>query len=132
MKTRKLLAMLPLIAVLGACNDDLEIANGEVTIKVNDDGITSPQWLVEVVDSVAHRYSPSPDTGEYPYPEVYIKEYESEDYILICDYLSSHTDHANLIFTAQGEPVLPEEGNNDCLYNRIRSQNGSQKVWGPF
>ena len=52
--------MLPLIAVLGACNDDLEIANGEVTIKVNDDGITSPQWLVEVVDSVAHRYSPSP------------------------------------------------------------------------
>ena len=46
--------MLPLIAVLGACNDDLEIANGEVTIKVNDDGITSPQWLVEVVDSVAH------------------------------------------------------------------------------
>lgn len=132
MKTRKLLAMLPLIAVLGACNDDLEIANGEVTIKVNDDGITSPQWLVEVVDSVAHRYSPSPDTGEYPYPEVYIKEYESEDYILICDYLSSHTDHANLIFTAQGEPVLPEEGNNDCLYNRIRSQNGSQKVWSPF
>lgn len=124
--------MLPLIAVLGACNDDLEIANGEVTIKVNDDGITSPQWLVEVVDSVAHRYSPSPDTGEYPYPEVYIKEYESEDYILICDYLSSHTDHANLIFTAQGEPVLPEEGNNDCLYNRIRSQNGSQKVWSPF
>lgn len=124
--------MLPLIAVLGACNDDLEIANGEVTIKVNDDGITSPQWLVEIVDSVAHRYSPSPDTGEYPYPEVYIKEYESEDYILICDYLSSHTDHANLIFTAQGEPVLPEEGNNDCLYNRIRSQNGSQKVWGPF
>lgn len=124
--------MLPLIAVLGACNDDLEIANGEVTIKVNDDGITSPQWLVEVVDSVAHRYSPSPDTGEYPYPEVYIKEYESEDYILICDYLSSHTDHANLIFTAQGEPVLPEEGNNDCLYKRIRSQNGSQKVWGPF
>lgn len=132
MKTRKLLAMLPLIAVLGACNDDLEIANGEVTIKVNDDGITSPQWLVEVVDSVAHRYSPSPDTGEYPYPQVYIKEYESEDYILICDYLSSHTDHANLIFTAQGEPVLPEEGNNDCLYNRIRSQNGSQKVWSPF
>ena len=132
MKTRKLLAMLPLIAVLGACNDDLEIANGEVTIKVNDDGITSPQWLVEIVDSVAHRYSPSPDTGEYPYPQVYIKEYESEDYILICDYLSSHTDHANLIFTAQGEPVLPEEGNNDCLYNRIRSQNGSQKVWGPF
>lgn len=132
MKTRKLLAMLPLIAVLGACNDDLEIANGEVTIKVNDDGITSPQWLVEVVDSVAHRYSPSPDTGEYPYPEVYIKEYESEDYILICDYLSSHTDHANLIFTAQGEPVLPEEGNNDCLYNRIRSQNGNQKVWSPF
>ena len=132
MKTRKLLAMLPLIAVLGACNDDLEIANGEVTIKVNDDGITSPQWLVEVVDSVAHRYSPSPDTGEYPYPEVYIKEYESEDYILICDYLSSHTDHANLIFTAQGEPVLPEEGNNDCLYKRIRSQNGSQKVWSPF
>ena len=132
MKTRKLLAMLPLIAVLGACNDDLEIANGEVTIKVNDDGITSPQWLVEVVDSVAHRYSPSPDTGEYPYPEVYIKEYESEDYILICDYLSSHTDNANLIFTAQGEPVLPEEGNNDCLYNRIRSQNGSQKVWSPF
>lgn len=132
MKTRKLLAMLPLIAVLGACNDDLEIANGEVTIKVNDNGITSPQWLVEVVDSVAHRYSPSPDTGEYPYPEVYIKEYESEDYILICDYLSSHTDHANLIFTAQGEPVLPEEGNNDCLYNRIRSQNGSQKVWSPF
>ena len=132
MKTRKLLAMLPLIAVLGACNDDLEIANGEVTIKVNDDGITSPQWLVEVVDSVAHRYSPSPDTGEYPYPEVYIKEYESEDYILICDYLSSHTDHANLIFTAQGKPVLPEEGNNDCLYNRIRSQNGSQKVWSPF
>lgn len=124
--------MLPLIAVLGACNDDLEIANGEVTIKVNDDGITSPQWLVEVVDSVAHRYSPSPDTGEYPYPEVYIKEYESEDYILICDYLSSHTDNANLIFTAQGEPVLPEEGNNDCLYNRIRSQNGSQKVWSPF
>ena len=124
--------MLPLIAVLGACNDDLEIANGEVTIKVNDDGITSPQWLVEVVDSVAHRYSPSPDTGEYPYPQVYIKEYESEDYILICDYLSSHTDNANLIFTAQGEPVLPEEGNNDCLYNRIRSQNGSQKVWGPF
>lgn len=124
--------MLPLIAVLGACNDDLEIANGEVTIKVNDNGITSPQWLVEVVDSVAHRYSPSPDTGEYPYPEVYIKEYESEDYILICDYLSSHTDHANLIFTAQGEPVLPEEGNNDCLYNRIRSQNGSQKVWSPF
>lgn len=124
--------MLPLIAVLGACNDDLEIANGEVTIKVNDDGITSPQWLVEVVDSVAHRYSPSPNTGEYPYPEVYIKEYESEDYILICDYLSSHTDHANLIFTAQGEPVLPEEGNNDCLYNRIRSQNGSQKVWSPF
>ena len=124
--------MLPLIAVLGACNDDLEIANGEVTIKVNDDGITSPQWLIEVVDSVAHRYSPSPDTGEYPYPEVYIKEYESEDYILICDYLSSHTDHANLIFTAQGEPVLPEEGNNDCLYNRIRSQNGSQKVWSPF
>lgn len=124
--------MLPLIAVLGACNDDLEIANGEVTIKVNDDGITSPQWLVEVVDSVAHRYSPSPDTGEYPYPEVYIKEYESEDYILICDYLSSHTDHANLIFTAQGEPVLPEEGNNDCLYKRIRSQNGSQKVWSPF
>lgn len=124
--------MLPLIAVLGACNDDLEIANGEVTIKVNDDGITSPQWLVEVVDSVAHRYSPSPDTGKYPYPEVYIKEYESEDYILICDYLSSHTDHANLIFTAQGEPVLPEEGNNDCLYNRIRSQNGSQKVWSPF
>lgn len=124
--------MLPLIAVLGACNDDLEIANGEVTIKVNDDGITSPQWLVEVVDSVAHRYSPSPDTGEYPYPQVYIKEYESEDYILICDYLSSHTDHANLIFTAQGEPVLPEEGNNDCLYNRIRSQNGSQKVWSPF
>lgn len=124
--------MLPLIAVLGACNDDLEIANGEVTIKVNDDGITSPQWLVEVVDSVAHRYSPSPDTGEYPYPEVYIKEYESEDYILICDYLSSHTDHANLIFTAQGEPVLPEEGNNDCLYNRIRSQNGNQKVWSPF
>lgn len=124
--------MLPLIAVLGACNDDLEIANGEVTIKVNDDGITSPQWLVEIVDSVAHRYSPSPDTGEYPYPQVYIKEYESEDYILICDYLSSHTDHANLIFTAQGEPVLPEEGNNDCLYNRIRSQNGSQKVWGPF
>lgn len=132
MKTRKLLATLPLIAVLGACNDDLEIANGEVTIKVNDDGITSPQWLVEVVDSVAHRYNPSPDTGEYPYPEVYIKEYESEDYILICDYLSSHTDHANLIFTAQGEPVLPEEGNNDCLYNRIRSQNGSQKVWSPF
>lgn len=132
MKTRKLLAMLPLIAVLGACNDDLEIANGEVTIKVNDDGITSPQWLVEVVDSVAHRYSPSPDTGEYPYPEVYIKEYESEDYILICDYLSSHTDNANLIFTAQGEPVLPEEGNNDCLYNRIRSQNGNQKVWSPF
>lgn len=132
MKTRKLLAMLPLIAVLGACNDDLEIANGEVTIKVNDDGITSPQWLVEVVDSVAHRYNPSPNTGEYPYPEVYIKEYESEDYILICDYLSSHTDHANLIFTAQGEPVLPEEGNNDCLYNRIRSQNGSQKVWSPF
>lgn len=132
MKTRKLLATLPLIAVLGACNDDLEIANGEVTIKVNDNGITSPQWLVEVVDSVAHRYSPSPDTGEYPYPEVYIKEYESEDYILICDYLSSHTDHANLIFTAQGEPVLPEEGNNDCLYNRIRSQNGSQKVWSPF
>ena len=132
MKTRKLLAMLPLIAVLGACNDDLEIANGEVTIKVNDDGITSPQWLVEVVDPVAHRYSPSPDTGEYPYPEVYIKEYESEDYILICDYLSSHTDHANLIFTAQGEPVLPEEGNNDCLYKRIRSQNGSQKVWSPF
>ena len=132
MKTRKLLAMLPLIAVLGACNDDLEIANGEVTIKVNDNGITSPQWLVEVVDSVAHRYSPSPDTGEYPYPEVYIKEYESEDYILICDYLSSHTDHANLIFTAQGEPVLPEEGNNDCLYKRIRSQNGSQKVWSPF
>lgn len=124
--------MLPLIAVLGACNDDLEIANGEVTIKVNDDGITSPQWLVEVVDSVAHRYSPSPDTGEYPYPEVYIKEYESEDYILICDYLSSHTDNANLIFTAQGEPVLPEEGNNDCLYNRIRSQNGNQKVWSPF
>lgn len=124
--------MLPLIAVLGACNDDLEIANGEVTIKVNDNGITSPQWLVEVVDSVAHRYSPSPDTGEYPYPEVYIKEYESKDYILICDYLSSHTDHANLIFTAQGEPVLPEEGNNDCLYNRIRSQNGSQKVWSPF
>ena len=121
-----------MIAVLGACNDDLEIANGEVTIKVNDNGITSPQWLVEVVDSVAHRYSPSPDTGEYPYPEVYIKEYESEDYILICDYLSSHTDHANLIFTAQGEPVLPEEGNNDCLYNRIRSQNGSQKVWSPF
>ena len=132
MKTRKLLAMLPLIAVLGACNDDLENANGEVTIKVNEDGITSPQWLVEVVDSVAHRYSPSPDTGEYPYPEVYIKEYESEDYILICDYLSSHTDHANLIFTAQGEPVLPEEGNNDCLYNRIRSQNGSQKAWSPF
>lgn len=132
MKTRKLLATLPLIALLGACNDDLEIANGEVTIKVNDDGITSPQWLVEIVDSVAHRYSPSPDTGEYPYPEVYIKEYESEDYILICDYLSSHTDHANLIFTAQGEPVLPEEGNNDCLYNRIRSQNGSQKVWSPF
>lgn len=132
MKTRKLLATLPLIALLGACNDDLEIANGEVTIKVNDDGITSPQWLVEVVDSVAHRYSPSPDTGEYPYPEVYIKEYESEDYILICDYLSSHTDHANLIFTAQGEPVLPEEGNNDCLYKRIRSQNGSQKVWSPF
>lgn len=132
MKTRKLLATLPLIAVLGACNDDLEIANGEVTIKVNDDGITSPQWLVEVVDSVAHRYNPSPNTGEYPYPEVYIKEYESEDYILICDYLSSHTDHANLIFTAQGEPVLPEEGNNDCLYNRIRSQNGSQKVWSPF
>lgn len=132
MKTRKLLAMLPLIAVLGACNDDLEIANGEVTIKVNDDGITSPQWLVEVVDSVAHRYSPSPDTGEYPYPQVYIKEYESEDYILICDYLSSHTDNANLIFTAQGEPVLPEEGNNDCLYNRIRSQNGNQKVWSPF
>ena len=132
MKTRKLLAMLPLIAVLGACNDDLEIANGEVTIKVNDDGITSPQWLIEVVDSVAHRYNPSPNTGEYPYPEVYIKEYESEDYILICDYLSSHTDHANLIFTAQGEPVLPEEGNNDCLYNRIRSQNGSQKVWSPF
>ena len=132
MKTRKLLATLPLIAVLGACNDDLEIANGEVTIKVNDNGITSPQWLVEVVDSVAHRYSPSPDTGEYPYPQVYIKEYESEDYILICDYLSSHTDHANLIFTAQGEPVLPEEGNNDCLYNRIRSQNGSQKVWSPF
>lgn len=124
--------MLPLIAVLGACNDDLEIANGEVTIKVNDNGITSPQWLVEVVDSVAHRYNPSPNTGEYPYPEVYIKEYESEDYILICDYLSSHTDHANLIFTAQGEPVLPEEGNNDCLYNRIRSQNGSQKVWSPF
>ncbi len=79
MKTRKLLAMLPLIAVLGACNDDLEIANndleianGEVTIKVNDDGITSPQWLVEVVNSVAHRYNPSPDTGEYPYPQVYI------------------------------------------------------------
>ena len=77
--------MLPLITVLGACNDDLEIANGEVTIKVNDDGITSPQWLVEVVDSVAHRYNPSPNTGEYPYPQVYIKEYGSEDYILICD-----------------------------------------------
>lgn len=124
--------MLPLIAVLGACNDDLEIANDEVTIKVNDDGITSPQWLVEVVDSVAHRYSPSPGTGEYPYPQVYIKEYESEDYILIRDYASSDLYKGNLIFTPQGEPVLPEEGNNDSLYNRIRSQNGSQKVWSPF
>ena len=132
MKTRKLLATLPLIAVLGACNDDLEIANGEVTIKVNDDGITSPQWLVEVVDSVAHTYQKSPSTGEYLYPQVYIKKYESKEYILISDYLNSCLTCGNLIFTPQGEPVLPEEGNNDCLYNRIRSQNGSQKVWSPF
>ena len=132
MKTRKLLATLPLIAVLGACNDDLEIANGEVTIKVNDNGITSPQWLVEVVDSVAHRYNPSPNTGEYPYPQVYIKEYGSEDYILICDYASSDLYKGNLIFTPQGEPVLPEEGNNDSLYERIRTQGESQKVWSPF
>ena len=132
MKTRKLLAMLPLIAVLGACNDDLEIANGEVTIKVNDNGITSPQWLVEVVDSVAHTYQKSPSTGEYLYPQVYIKKYESKEYILISDYLNSCLTCGNLIFTPQGEPVLPEEGNNDSLYERIRTQGESQKVWSPF
>ncbi|WP_455634047.1 hypothetical protein [Parabacteroides sp.] len=110
MKTIGKTIFLFLVISLVSCGDDTEIVN------VSGDRLEGPEWLVQVVDSVGHTYNPSPVTGEYPYPQVYLVSYKGEDYFLVEDMLESCLTCGRLYFKASGDPVVAPEGTDTGLY----------------
>lgn len=84
-------------------NDDRKIDSNEFVVA--NGMIQSPQWLAHVVDTVARRYNPSPETGNYPYPWVYSVKYNNQDYFYVLDGLNSCSTCGTLFFTLSGEPI---------------------------
>ncbi|MDR2911425.1 MAG: hypothetical protein LBV47_08730 [Bacteroidales bacterium] len=103
----RLLILVLAVVVFAACQKDIiennGINKGSEEIVVVDNTIKSPQWLINVLDDIAHKYQPSPETGIYPYPTVYSVEYKGEEYILVSDVWSATI--GQYFYTLSGEPV---------------------------
>ena len=96
------LAMMGIVALSLACNDEKEIiednsnellSSSEIVIK--DGVITHPKWLVNAVDSVAHSHV----AGEgYIYPNVFSLIGDGKEYILIFDGLNSNASEGKCYY----------------------------------
>lgn len=94
-----------LAIVANACDDSESYpAVGGEEIVVEDNKIQSPEWLVQVVDSVATNR-----VGAYDgfIPWVYLVENDGQTYLLVYDHASSSLENGNQIYTLSGERVLP-------------------------
>ncbi|MDR2911426.1 MAG: hypothetical protein LBV47_08735 [Bacteroidales bacterium] len=113
--------ILILAVVFAACQKDI-IENEGITINseeivVVDNTIKSPQWLINVLDDIAHKYQPSPETGEYPYPWVYSVKHKNQGYVLVSDMLESCWTCGQLFFTLSGKPI--EYSSTDDLFSGL-------------
>lgn len=99
-----------LAVIASACDDTQNYpALGGEEIVVKDDKIQSPEWLVQVVDSVATGRVAAYD-GFIPW--VYLVEIRGENYVIVWDHASSSLENGNLIYTLSGERVLYSKEND--------------------
>lgn len=99
-----------LAIVANACDDSESYpAVGGEEIVVEDNKIQSPEWLVQVVDSVATNR-----VGAYDgfIPWVYLVEIRGENYVIVWDHASSSLENGNQIYTLSGERVLYSKEND--------------------
>lgn len=144
----KLILLLPLFCafmLLASCGQDSEPEYPAEATQVDgqertrNEMLKEPLWLVEVVKAAGEHYNPFPDGSGYPYPGVYVIEYEGETYIHVLDGLKSMWLAAVRFFTLEGEEILPpldagEEAYNNSLYHQLESVDGLWKrcFWSPW
>lgn len=113
-----------LAIVANACDDSESYpAVGGEEIVVEDNKIQSPEWLVQVVDSVATNR-----VGAYDgfIPWVYLVENDGQTYLLVYDHASSSLENGSLIYTLSGERVLPAGA--DGLYWQIYNKGKKRQI----
>lgn len=130
MKTLHVVAALLLLIAFTTCQKDNDKFETYGIVTIVDGKITGPEWLVHKVDSVAHKYNPSPVTGEYSYPQVYLVKHKKQEYILIENGLSSTTYFGRIYFTLSGEPIggYPEAPTID-LYTDLDAEKNRTLLW---
>lgn len=142
MKTTIKILFFSLTIALISCSEDLDEIEGfnnkqtitnEHDIVIADGEIQSPQWLVEVIDSIEQKKQVA--------PWIYQIEYESEKYINVTDWTNSCWSCGELLFTLEGEQITPiindaqnrpyESSESFDFYNSIMNTKNYQEdlIW---
>lgn len=113
-----LVMVLALSPAFQSCSDDsdfpfeLKLDESTTRSETYNYMIEKPTWLKDVVKAMGERYKPfsvvGPDIYKYPYPEVYLFEYKGEQYIYLCDWLSSSITVGNRFFTTDGKEITAD------------------------
>jgi hypothetical protein len=84
-------------------------------IKLADEKVKSPQWLVQAIDSVENLYSSQTVLSVYSLP------YQEQDYIFLKDGFASTLPQgqALIFYTCLGEKIVPESD----LWNELKKYN---------
>lgn len=102
--------------------------------------IEKPTWLKDVVKAMGEHYNPfpaaDPNGYQYPYPEVYLFEYKGEQYIFLCDFLSSSITVGNRFFTTDGKEIkcdLTDPDYKSSFYYELLSSDLKGKcIWSIY
>ncbi len=113
MKTIYKLGIFFLVIAFTACQNDMDNINNpneelaeSNEIVIIDGVIKSPQWLIQVHDSISKLRIPYPDTKIEPYYlPIYSFKYNNEEYILIWDWYNSSILDGDFYFTLSGEQI---------------------------
>lgn len=134
-----LVMVLALTPAFLSCSDDSDFPF-ELKLNESTKMIEKPTWLKDVVKAMGEHYNPfpaaDPNGYQYPYPEVYLFEYKGEQYIFLCDFLSSSITVGNRFFTTDGKEIKCDLTNPDyesSFYHELLSSDlKGQCIWSIY
>jgi len=100
MKKNIHLLVIAFMYVLMSCTDN---SKGTLDIDITTCGRHNPEWLLAEIENVMKK------SDTYRAVQVHSIQYNTQEYILICDQMNSSKVEGNLLYSCDGRFVNPEE-----------------------